>query len=385
MGSAQRLALIDGDYEQAQRHAVRRIQRYQDKFAVRDLIGLSVIAGNTAQAWNIVNGFQPMFDQPELWDGALVAHRADNAALDAIVEWGFEDGRAGLGAAKGALSLRFAFLAHTLDRIPSAELGAMVRARQAGVQWARPWDRVPMIRRNAPYFEARFAKPPEGLDNLLVYAADALVALEDKNYRAAFARLDEATNHYELREFLPAYAWAAAKIGETVRLEGYLAGARDYKSKREDHTDSRNKQFDENLAEAMLLGAKGQTAAAIDRLKGANTEIVHNEDRRVLTRYQIMESARLLYADTGERAYRDFALDLARRNAVIEPIQAYTHSFVAMLSPDRQERIVALARVLVLDPQSRSIGSANPKELDEARALAARGYPMPGVDTRAET
>jgi hypothetical protein len=87
MASAQRLALIDGDFELAQYHTARRIRRYHDKYAVRDVIGLSVIAGYPDQAWSVVNGFQPMFDQPELWVGALVALRAENRDLTSIIEW----------------------------------------------------------------------------------------------------------------------------------------------------------------------------------------------------------------------------------------------------------------------------------------------------------
>tara|TARA_R110002049_G_scaffold65710_2_gene172263 strand:- start:10561 stop:14031 length:3471 start_codon:yes stop_codon:yes gene_type:complete len=390
MASAQRLALIDGDYELAQYHTARRIRRYESKFAVRDLIGLSVIAGNQEQAWSIVSGFQPMFDQPELWVGALIAHRSEDRALESVVEWAYEDGREGLGSTAGLLSIRFAFLAHTLDRTPSAALGKMLRTRWTG----SPIDLMPnpllMLSRELPFFEVRYRgdlawRNDKKIDSLLIVAADAMIALESQDYRAAFERLDLAADYYELGEFLPAYAWAAAKTGQTARIKGFLGGARNYKRKMRNQANSRNKLFDENLAEAMLFGAAGQVPEAIDHLKKANALIVHNGNRFILTRYQIMESARLLYEDTKEPAYRDFALDLARRNAVIEPIQGYAHSFVAMLSGDRQERIISLARVLVLDPQSRSIEKADSRELEEARKLAARGYPMPTIDTRADT
>ena len=61
----------------------------------------------------------------------------------------------------------------------------------------------------------------------------------------------------------------------------------------------------------------------------------------------------------------------------IEPIQSYAHSFVAMLSPDRDERITALARILVLDPKSRSVALADAAELAKAKEIAATGYPIP--------
>lgn len=384
MASSQRLALIKSDYGHAEYHASRRIRRYQSKFAVRDLIGFSAISGKSAQTWSIVNGFQGMFDQPELWVAALVAHRADDHELSSIVEWAYEDGRERLGAAPGLLSARFAYLAQTLDRVPPPDLAKVMRDRQMGLPRDLMNGYLLMIGRQPPNFAVRYRdNVPWGanseLPSLYVYAAEAAVALEQKDYAAAFASLDEAANYYQLREFLPAYAWAAAKTGNAAPLENFIVGARNYKSGIKNQAAPDARDFDESMAEAVLLGLKGEAVAAVESLKAANALIVHNEDRFVLTRYQIMEFARLLFEDTGNTLYRDFALDLARRNAVIEPMQAYAHSFVAMLSDDRRERITALARVLVLDPQSRSIEKSNVAELDEAKGLAARGYPLPHV------
>ena len=87
----------------------------------------------------------------------------------------------------------------------------------------------------------------------------------------------------------------------------------------------------------------------------------------------------MLFEDTGEHDYREFALDLARKNTVIEPIQAWTHSFVAMLSMDKQERITALARAIFLDTKSRCLLVADKSELRIAREIAKKGYPIPGT------
>ncbi len=123
-----------------------------------------------------------------------------------------------------------------------------------------------------------------------------------------------------------------------------------------------------------MLGAQGKHAEAVEMLKKTNSDVLHTERRHLFTRYQIMETATLLFKDTGDAKYRLFALDLARRNVVIEPIQSYSHSFVAMLSHDKQERISALARILVLDPQSRCVEGADEKELQQARVLSKNGY-----------
>ena len=50
--------------------------------------------------------------------------------------------------------------------------------------------------------------------------------------------------------------------------------------------------------------------------------------------------------------------------------QAYNHSFIAMLSDDRDERISSLIMLVHLDPESRAITLANAEELREARKQA---------------
>ena len=386
--SAVRLALIDGDYETAIAGTQRRAQRYQSKFALRDLVGLAALFGDTESAWAIINGVQDRFGDAELWTGTLIAHRAIGASQDEIAEWAFKDGRGELRNEIRVPALRYVFMANTLDRVVSSSLSESlrkldprprpIRSASGVTEGDGSFFRLPEI---LPLREVEFYElPPEKLgeiDRLLVIGADALALIESKEYQRAYEILDDAAGVYDLNEFLPYYALAAAKSGQIEHINAYLARSIAEKDRREAYQSREQPYFDEYLSLALIRGTEGKHSDAIDYLKRTNSDVLHTSDRSIPTRYQILEVAKMLYDDTGNDDYRRFALDMARKYAVIEPIQSYTHSLVAMLSDDRNERIIALARAIFLDPETSSISTANPTELEAARKLADKGYPMP--------
>ena len=208
--------------------------------------------------------------------------------------------------------------------------------------------------------------------------AEALVAIEKNEFELAFSILHEASFYYPLDEFLPFYAFAAARVGQTRRINEYLEAAIPAKKKtRQIASSSDGILFDEYLATAFLLAEQGEHQVALSNLKQANSDVLHTGLRSIFTRYQVIESSRLLFESTGVAEYRDFALDLARKNAIIDPSQAWTHSFIAMLSDDAEERTIALARVLHLDRNSRCLAQARDDELSRASEIATNGYPLP--------
>ncbi len=386
MSSQQRLALMDGNYEEAIYHATRRVRRYDSRYALRDLVGLYTISGELDTASAIVAGIDTRLHEPEPWIGALIEQRARNLSVDDIANWAFENDRHRAGGLDGFLAMRHVFLANSLDRqVPEtlAETLARLDPREPPYHhgYGRVTDRHGTLA--ARYFSPRTEsidlrgrlQPNSPVDQRMVYGAKALLAIERGDFEAAFALLDVASDFYDLNEFLPYYALASAKVGETRRIA--LATKRMLNRGPTGIKQAMDAYFYASLAKAVLIGVEGKHAEAISSLNNANGVILHNQSWLILTRYQIMETARLLHLETGESSYREFALELARRNAVIEPIQAYTHSFVAMLSEDRDERILALARVLALDPGSRCLDLADKAELDEARELAKDGFPAP--------
>jgi hypothetical protein len=212
------------------------------------------------------------------------------------------------------------------------------------------------------------------IDILPVLAAEALYAIEQGDFEKAYETFDTASYAHILGEFLPYYAFTAIKTGKTERINRYLSEYFNNQTGKPVVKDQqigiyKDASFNARLAQAVIDAGSGDHAAAMILLKSVNAAVEHTEERLVFTRYQIIETARLLYVHSGVEQYKQFALDLARRNRVIEPIQTYSASFVAMLSDDKSERVQALALLLSLDPGSRSVINADPEELREARNL----------------
>lgn len=384
MSSSIRLALIEGDYETALIETQNRVRRYDSKFAIRDLIGLAIILGDADMARSVGNYALRQLNQPEIWDGLLILHRAMEEDIDEKIRWAVNDAVTDFGQYGYDIALRYALLAKTIDRNVAADFPTQFRELDTRRPPVRTGDgRVKHGTRSFPgpsYVPRNLnsGPRPQAVSWLVQYGANAIAAVENGDFESAFTTLDEASYAWNLNEFLPYYALASAKVGNVERVEHYLRSATIGARRQRAEVPGRSgTDFYNHLSQAMLDGIGGNHDDAVNALTHANADVLHIEMRNVYTRYQVMEMARLLHRETGDDRYRTFALDLARRNTVINPMMAYTHSFVAMLSSDREERVEALARVLILDPQSRSVVAADREELEEARALAEKGYPMP--------
>jgi hypothetical protein len=218
---------------------------------------------------------------------------------------------------------------------------------------------------------------PGPVDTRLTFAALALAALARKDYERACELFVETSRLYELQEFLPYYAFAAARVGETGRLERYLANAQRQKETLLTHAPATAGEFfDEYLSHAVLEAARENVETALDYLVRANADVQQTEERAMFTRYEIAEVAELIYEHSHEPRYRDFIVDLARRNTVVDPMTSWPYAFVARYSDDVGERKLALARALYLDPQSKRALSASAQEIADARRLLSSRNPL---------
>jgi hypothetical protein len=269
------------------------------------------------------------------------------------------------------------------DRKMTAEAVATLRAHDPGPRVVRRLGNrietggVVEMPEQAHYREYLFWSLPDGVESLpidsrLTMGAAAIAALDAGDHEKAFALLEEASATYELREFVPYYAWASALVGKTRRVEGYLSKATAAKAPE----TALGVQFDEYLAYALLHGARGDHDTALEYLVRANADVLYTEDRAILTRYQILDTADRLYRQTQHPAYRSWLVELARRNAVIDPAQSWAHAFVGLYGDDVQERRLALARALYLDAASYRASLAPAAELAAAREITARGNPF---------
>jgi tetratricopeptide (TPR) repeat protein len=385
--SSSRLALLDRDFEAALGETARRARRYGSSYALRDLMMFVSALGDRDTGWAVFNSMETELDEPDFWIGAFAIQRMEGASLETIANWSFEGARASPRTNLDSLAMRHVFLTQITDREITDAVAAVLRERDPGQPVIR--DIRGTVHWNGEVLEGSryFGDPPlavstvdsagERVDSRLTTVALAMAALQRKDYQRAFAIFDEASRIYELQEFLPYYAWASAHVGKTERIEGYLARALEIKqqSLRLAHSSS-GPYFDEFLSLAFLTGFKGDVDEALRFLVKSNADVLHTEQRAMFTRYEIVEVAELLYEHTHERRYRDFMVDLARRNSLIDPAFSWPYAFVGKYSDDAGERALALARALYLDPLSRRALASDPKELRDARRLIDAGNPL---------
>jgi tetratricopeptide (TPR) repeat protein len=357
--SASRLAILDGDLETALDYTAQRAGRYESQYAFRDLMMFLAALGDSETAWAIFNSKTSELDKPEFWVGAMALHRMEGAGLEEIANWAMQGERAAAFSGAESRAMRYVFMLHVTDREISDDLAVAIRERD-------PF----------PAREAR-GRPVEPVDGRLTMMASALAALQRKQYDEAFAIFERANRLYALTEFLPYYAWTSAQVGKPEAVERWVAAALAGKERTSRQASSSiGDRFEELVALALLEGSKGNVDSALDNLVKTNADVEHLEERAMFTRYMIAEAAELLYERTGEERYREFLVDFARRNSIIDPAFSWPHAFLAKHTGDASERALELARALYLDPLSRRANSAKPAEIEAARRLIARGNPM---------
>ena len=384
--SAIRLALLDRDLETALAETKQRARRYGSPYALRDLMMLSAALGDRATARAVFDGMQDQLDEPEFWIGPFMVQRMEGASLETIAQWATQGARSAPRTKLDSLAMRHLFLSEVTDRDVTDTLADTLHMRDPGPFAIRDqkgratWQGRPLMP-SAFFYGSGATNPPAlqpgPLDSRLTMAARGLAALARADYRSAFDVFEQMSEIYELQEFLPYYAWAAAQIDQTARIERYLANALRQKQRlAATSPPSTISFFDEFLSLAILRGFAGETDVALDYLVRTNADVQHTEERALLTRYEIADVAEILYDHGHERRYKDFLLDLARRNSQIDPAFSWPYAFVAKYSDDASERTLARARALYLDPRSKRALAAVPKELADARRIISARNPL---------
>src|SRR6185295_18629439 len=150
----------------------------------------------------------------------------------------------------------------------------------------------------------------------LAYFAEGYKLLRDKDFAGANRVFEEMTTHYTIENtYAGAYfARAAAKSGNGETLERYLDGSL---------IQHPNMRFEVNLGKAFFAGARGEHAEALKHLKVVRNNRPHTESRPIFTEYQLAEACEWLFQDTGNTAYRDFALDWVRKYQRLAPMYSW--------------------------------------------------------------
>ena len=228
------------------------------------------------------------------------------------------------------------------------------------------WTSFPKIK-SLPQREQWTEKP---FKSKHMTAALALESLYKNEFTEAEKLLTEQVlchGEKDTEQFLWLCAWAASQSDRATSLSKDLESMIDEtKIKLKNKSDPEGRLFDQHISLAILYGFDGRHEEALNLLYIANADHRYTEQRSLLVRYQLLEVARILFETSGHTKYKSFVLEHANNFTITDPISAYNHSFIAMLSDSRNDRVSALAVLIHLDPQSRAIATANKQEVQEA-------------------
>ncbi len=340
LGGEMRVALLDGDFVGAARIALRRVRRYGDSYAHRDFMMLLHLLGYHEQAWAAFDSMLPRMAKPHIWTAAFVGHRIQGASSEEIRAWLESKAALAAGHAGHSLPARYAVMALLLDRGPDP--GAATFAEQLAVEYP-------------PHLDQPFQERPGA--NVGDFA-NGYSALVSKDYEGAYDHLSRLFTRpmFAPPQALPYLAWAAVKAGKVGEIENALSRLE----------DSESFEFDYLLATTFISAGQGRHQEAVSRLREAFGVHPYTDTRSVFVWYQLVETCEWLYEDAGVDAYRELALDWARRHQAIQPMFAWAYAVEAKYTEDPDRRRTALGYAIYLDRHSRRLDEFTDAELEAA-------------------
>lgn len=364
-----RLASIAGDFKTAQENHKLRIDRYSTLFAIRDYMGMTVLLNQPDQALSWSEKYASYSHRPELWHGTLIAHRAKGSTQQQEIDWiNAKFTARNFNQKKNANS--YFFMMELLDR--NAEEGLseaftthfsqQMREVRVSKENAESWRTKPIEPTSIEDTEFRIVKHPQ-------WAAAEVMS---KAYSGDFEQAAAVINKEQLchgnkdsKEFLWLCAWTAVHTGQEASLaQAVESDAQQISLDTIAESDPKGRLFDHYLAMAMLSGFDGQHEDALHFLHLSVADQKYTNTRSLFNRYQTLEVARLLFEATKDPQYQAFTLEYANRFAIVDPIVAYNHSFIAMVSDKAEDRISALSTLKKMDRHSRALKIASADEIE---------------------
>jgi len=322
LNAGQRVAALSGDVRASRALSRSAAARYQYEWSLAAEAGDTFMLGETEAGWKLLLPRMQTSTTPALWRTALAAHRMASTPLADLRGWltanHLEKATAdGLTPADDGWLHTYA----TLDRLPTEADIAL---------FPGPFERQPsrIVASGAIVIRAAIAGMPAGVRDTLdqelghVYGSD----------RSVFTALQAWT------------LWNAGKgkdpALEQVRAIELEAG------------------FPSVLAKAMVLAADGNRAEALRFLVAARYELARNAtegrfpDNFRTAAYHFVLATWLMTRQTGEQAYAEQGLAIARGHQAVTEYMAWPYAAEALLSRDPKAREIAACRAAVLDPGS---------------------------------
>ncbi|MCP5150772.1 MAG: tetratricopeptide repeat protein [Ectothiorhodospiraceae bacterium] len=386
MSAAARIATLDGDFVAAAQMLLQTVQRYGSALGTRDYLGWLHVLGYSEQAWQSFDALIGKDVRPQLWESTLVGHRVTRRTDEEVIAWTRRSNVRSVFDGPRNAAARALLMDAVTDRTPSLARIEAIEELSEPV-WQLPYHHDYVVREDRasnryPIYGPSLDEPSilplnvfrqEGAKRVVsesVYFARAYRALLERDFAAAYDQLSEMAGLYDLRireqRFaLPYLAFAAAAAGRAAEFEARFADLA-----------PEGRGFDWFLAMAIVKAFSREHTAAMDLLARSLGRSVLTGGRSISPHYVHAEICEWLWRETGHAAYRDAALDWARRLQRIDPVQAWAYTIEATLTDDAASRARALEFAVYLDPGSRRLTAVDEAELAAARAAVARENPF---------
>ncbi len=326
MGSAgdmlarERIAAIDGKLRDELDATRERAERYDGDSDVGNEASLLFMLGRPQEAWPLLLPRMQTSTDATLWRSAFVGHRIAGRDASALPDWigANKLEEAAIGSSPGAPQFLFEYA--TIDRLPAAVV-ARPHSSSLADFLSISWFGGPMMLRAA-------------IDGTGAVDTAAL----DRDMQSAL---------YSFPRLLPFYAWATwqATQGKDPVLDVPRGVAPEA-------------GFAGQLAKAMVLSADGRRDDALRALTAARWELgriggmnAFPDDFRN-SPHDFVLATWLMSRKTGERAYAERGLAVARAYQAVWPYLGWPYAAEALLGRDDQARAIAACRAQKLDPGS---------------------------------
>jgi hypothetical protein len=377
-----RLKLLAGNLQGAMLGTLQRAQRYQESHAHRDYLAMLHASGHSRDAWAGFGLLLKQGKEPHIWESALTGHHMAGLSEAEVVSWAQESAKKDRQIKDEVMVYLTRFA--TTDRTPSGGLAEVIEGLDTP-RWKTAGRPELSYGGNPAAAYGSIMKWPGEPEKRRVksdhtYFVQAYRALKLKDFAGANAIFAEASDVYDLTDqqehhfysaFLPYYAYAAAKAGDTSGIEKILSSVK-----------LADQRFDYLLARAVLAGAAGKKEEAVQSLELARYRRPHTDQRALLTQSTYGEIAEIVADLTASPKAREVALDWARKSQKFEPWQSWSYALEARVSRNPVERKRAMAMLFYLDPKSETLTAFDRPEVEAA--VKAYGKSNPFLDIKPE-
>ena len=334
------LAMFEGNYIEAADTYLRRFNRYKDEDDLLTYFNFLHTFDRGEEAWAIYETLDVEKYMPDLWRSLLIALRKEGKTDNEILAWIKDSRRMPENIKKGNLPSELLVEINFLDRSVNDE--------------------------SIESSMSKSATPSESMKAFF----KAIEFYEENDSKRSFETLKKAGNlndRWQMRYFaLPYFAMIAAKSGHEEVLPELFKKADEYKVS----------QSDIMLAKAYVEGVKGNHKEAIKLLMKAKNNMRRMHSGVLPPWYLLVDAAERLYKDSGLEDYRSLAVEWAKVNQKIWPIDAWAYAIEAKYTDSEMDRKRALGMTLYLDRHSAHISHFSEAEKKEAKTWMEKNNPF---------